>query len=405
MSGAGVCAMGAENQFIVDGAWDFLARYKIQATGMDAATCVLGLLIMGGLYNTSDQPGNGLPTITTPPAPQNVQATPQTSSSILLSWDKVPAAFDYVVEKKENGAFVPADTINRNVTTSVIPLLEPMNEYTFRVAAINTKGSTASEPVSVTTPGPSSGEMVLAINVGGSAHVGSDGVYYLADQYFTEGRPNPRGIAIEGTEDDEVYSSERWGVFSYNIPLDAGDYVVTLMFAEGFHSAVNKRIFDVSIEGESTADMKGIDIVALAGGPRTAVDLEFEVSSTGPTLDMQFTRLKDNASLSGIRVRRSGTVSARRNEAPTSGLSVTPNIAVSAHPQKGLMVHFSDSEMSTAQLSVYSMQGKLLLHTALTAGKAHWIRDRSVANAPIVYHVKHRGRTLSSGLVCSAGKK
>ena len=55
--------------------------------------------------------------------------------------------------------------------------------------------------------------------------------------------------AIAGTTDDALYQSERYGNFSYNVPVANGNYVVTLKFAEIYFSSTGIRAFDVLIEG------------------------------------------------------------------------------------------------------------------------------------------------------------
>jgi hypothetical protein len=307
MSGAGVCAMGAENQAIADGAWDFLAQFRMGHNAMDDATCMWGLLIMSGIFSAEGSDVSDLPTITAPAAPANVRVHPRTSTSLLLSWDKVDQAFSYVVEKKTNGNFVAIDTLNRNINKAVVPLLSPSTSYELRVASRNTAGTTPSAAVTGTTGAPAEGEEVIAINVGGSAYQATNGVYFVADDFFDGGRGNPRAFECEGTDDDMVYTSERWGSFSYNIPVEPGEYNVTLMFAEGFWETAGKRLFNVSIEGDEV--LSGFDIANLVG-VRAALDTTIAVTSSGNTLGMNFQTIKDNSSISGIVVRRPGKVSA-----------------------------------------------------------------------------------------------
>ena len=54
--------------------------------------------------------------------------------------------------------------------------------------------------------------------------------------------------AIAGTSDDALYQSERYGNFSYNVPVANGDYVVTRKFAEIYFSSTGMRVFKVVVE-------------------------------------------------------------------------------------------------------------------------------------------------------------
>jgi hypothetical protein len=75
-------------------------------------------------------------------------------------------------------------------------------------------------------------EVIFAINCGGPEYTDKAGIIYQADTLFTGGRARVTKTAIEGTEDDVLYQSERYETFSYSIPISNGNYKVTLKFAE-----------------------------------------------------------------------------------------------------------------------------------------------------------------------------
>ena len=65
-----------------------------------------------------------------------------------------------------------------------------------------------------------------------------DSHWWSADTYFKGGQLAATEEAVTGTDDPELYSTERWGNFSYAIPVTLGKYVVTLYFIERrFHAA------------------------------------------------------------------------------------------------------------------------------------------------------------------------
>lgn len=65
-----------------------------------------------------------------------------------------------------------------------------------------------------------------------------DSHWWSADTYFRGGQLTATEEAAAGTDDPELYSTERWGHFSYAIPVTPGKYVVTLHFIERhFHLA------------------------------------------------------------------------------------------------------------------------------------------------------------------------
>ena len=85
--------------------------------------------------------------------------------------------------------------------------------------------------------GPGADDVRVAVNVGGSQFTAADGTIYQADTLFSGGSTYKTTATIADTTDDALYQSERYGNFSYNVPVDNGNYVVTLKFAEIYLSA------------------------------------------------------------------------------------------------------------------------------------------------------------------------
>jgi len=108
---------------------------------------------------------------------------------------------------------------------------------------------------------------------------------------------------IEGTNDDTIYQSNRWGDFDYKIELPNGTYEVRLMFAETHFTAPGLRVFDVALEGAT--EWTNVDIFAWAGGAQyTAMDLTKTVTISDGALDISFPTIHaDLPLLSGIEVR------------------------------------------------------------------------------------------------------
>ena len=156
--------------------------------------------------------------------------------------------------------------------------------------------------VSVTVEGSDGGQTSLALNAGGAALDGVDGIDWEGDGFFTGGRAYATGAAIANTEDDALYQSERYGDFSYAVPVANGDYVVMLRFAEIYWDAAGERLFDVAAEDALVID--DLDIWAVAGGKNVAYDVALPVSVADGTLDLDFITETDNAKVSAIRVDR-----------------------------------------------------------------------------------------------------
>jgi hypothetical protein len=59
----------------------------------------------------------------------------------------------------------------------------------------------------------------------------NDSEWWSPDNYFEGGQMASYAQAVSGTDDPELYESERWGNFSYAIPVPPGKYTVLLHFA------------------------------------------------------------------------------------------------------------------------------------------------------------------------------
>jgi hypothetical protein len=132
----------------------------------------------------------------------------------------------------------------------------------------------------------------------------SKGVLWGADRYFLGGRITRRGAPVDGNSDRMLYGSERWGHFSYAIPVAAGRYRVTLRFAETFPGGVppGNRLFDVYCNG--TTLLKSFDTVAVAGGSHRGADQVFRSipANAQGKLVLSFVPVKNYAIVNAIEV-------------------------------------------------------------------------------------------------------
>jgi hypothetical protein len=113
----------------------------------------------------------------------------------------------------------------------------------------------------------------------------SAGGQWQADSYFSGGNAlvrstNPAQQGSSSTPDMALYASERWGHFSYAVPVAEGRYRVTMRFCEGHYGRHNigvggpgSREFDVYCNG--VALLRGFDIFKEAGGEGRPLDQAF----------------------------------------------------------------------------------------------------------------------------------
>jgi len=170
----------------------------------------------------------------------------------------------------------------------------------------------------------------IAINVGG-LDIQATPNYFIADQYANGGSIFTRQIAISNTNKDEVYQTERFGNFTYEIPLQgSGEYDIRLHFAELYfgvgnnNEGVGARIFNVSIEGNLV--LTDFDMLSEAN-PATAIIKEFDnISVTDGFATIQFSSVVENPKVSAIEI------------LPSDTFSVAPTIAINS-PSTGADVN------------------------------------------------------------------
>jgi hypothetical protein len=152
----------------------------------------------------------------------------------------------------------------------------------------------------------------LRINAGGGQYVGEGCQVWQADTYYQNGSTySISGANIGGTNNDELYRSERYGgapgtpPLTYAIPVPNGTYRVRLHFAEIWHGVSNtngagSRVFDVSVENALVLD--DFDVYAAAFGAQQAVVKEFQTTVSDGVLNLSLSASVDNAKISAIEV-------------------------------------------------------------------------------------------------------
>jgi hypothetical protein len=103
-----------------------------------------------------------------------------------------------------------------------------------------------------------------------------EGRAWLADEFFVGGMLVDRKDMIRDEKLKDLYWGERYGNFSYRIPVPPGRYRVTLYFAEGYFSDTlpHARIFNVFADGVTL--LRNFNVMQEAGGARRPVIRTFE---------------------------------------------------------------------------------------------------------------------------------
>lgn len=168
--------------------------------------------------------------------------------------------------------------------------------------------SSSSQAESSSSSVASGGEnvVVYAINAGARAsYTAKDGTVYQPDtgaSFVTGGMGGSTMDPIDKTEDDTLYQTERYGTFSYSLPLAAAKYDITLHMIEAWHGVnPGNREFDVEIEGDILVN--DFDPLAAAGHD-IAHDIQLNgVEVSDGTLDITFTPSMPEANIAAITIK------------------------------------------------------------------------------------------------------
>ena len=137
----------------------------------------------------------------------------------------------------------------------------------------------------------------------------SDGRLWAADEYFSGGTMVFRRNLVLNPLEKALYQGERYGNFSYLLPLASGKYRLTLHFAETWFGtpesglpALGERSFDVYANG--VALLRNYEVVKDAGGPNRSVDKVFEKMQPDAqgVLRLEFVPVKNYAEVNAIEV-------------------------------------------------------------------------------------------------------
>jgi len=252
------------------------------------------------------------------------------------------------------------------------------------------------------------GKIVFATNCGGKDFRSDEGVYYKADNKFSNGSTYSTSSAISGTKDAALYQTNRFSnSFSYKIPLPNKAYKVTLLFAEIFHGSTGSRLFDVSIEGIKVS--RNLDVFAKVG-KNAAYNETHSVTVTDGELTISLSTIKDNANISAIKVVEVVPVTGMNN-LPSSVPERTKVEQNYPNPfQTGTTIPYQIAEASNVGISIYNYLGQqvaILVNKFQNAGKyeVYWdaknSQGKQLESGLYTYRLETQNKTIGGKLLIS----
>jgi hypothetical protein len=150
----------------------------------------------------------------------------------------------------------------------------------------------------------------LRMIVGERSYTDSAGRIWSPDRYFINGQVAGNTGSVRGTSDPDLYANERYGHFSYVLPVPQGRYSVMLHFAETHFGPSHprkiggegSRVFNILANGVMLSE--NFDLFKEAGGDYRAIAKTFrglQPSAQG-NLTLSFVPVKNYASVRAIEV-------------------------------------------------------------------------------------------------------
>lgn len=120
----------------------------------------------------------------------------------------------------------------RTADVKVFTDLAPAQDGLLHLAFSSVKGGRAMLSAIEILPGSRGHIRPVRIVARDTPYYSNDSQWWSSDIYFKGGQLASSEEPAESTDDPEFYETERWGNFSYAIPLTPGKYVVSLYFIE-----------------------------------------------------------------------------------------------------------------------------------------------------------------------------
>ncbi len=141
-----------------------------------------------------------------------------------------------------------------------------------------------------------------AVNVGGPAYTGVDGVVYAAEERVSGGSKGTLEQVL-GSQDEPLYQSYRSGDVRLDMPVANGTYDLILHFAEPDEIDAGERTFDVLVNGRKR--VAGLDVMRARDGKiRSALTVALpNVRVTDGRLLLEFVPISGEPILSAVVVR------------------------------------------------------------------------------------------------------
>lgn len=218
--------------------------------------------------------------------------------SVNVNGETILSAFD--VRADALGANIADERIFRDVS--------PDSNGMMHLNFSSERGTAALNAIEI-LPGTPHLQLPIRLTMQPRSFTDHDGKFWHPDDYFLDGYTSMKRMQIAGTADPDIFAAERYGHFSYAIPVDTRDrYTLVLHFAEFYFGpnasgvgGAGSRVFRVLCNGNTLLD--NFDIYKEAGSLHALVKSFDHLKPTAQgKLNITFEPIVNNATVSGIEV-------------------------------------------------------------------------------------------------------
>ena len=208
--------------------------------------------------------------------PENAGGGGEGSRIMAVSANGKPLLHDFDVLADSGG--------DRTADVKVFPDVSPAADGQLHLSFSSVKGDSAMLSAIEILPGVRGQVRPVRIVARDVPYYSNDSQWWSPDAYFKGGQLSSSQEPATGTDDPEFYETERWGHFSYAIPVSPGRYTVTLHFIEhhaaaespernavsgGNSPAPESHVFNVFCNGKTI--LANLNILEQAGENRPLV--------------------------------------------------------------------------------------------------------------------------------------
>ena len=192
----------------------------------------------------------------------------------------------------------------------VFPDISPAADGLLHLEFVSERGTSAMVSAIEILPGIRGSMRPVRVLARQTPYYSNDSHWWSPDAYFEGGQLATYTHPVKGTDDPELFESERWGNFSYAIPATPGKYVVTLYFASrhgpwppgpGADASPTAHVFNVFCNGKAL--LQDFDVARETGQTDIVVR---RVAGLAPNaqgkLLLSFVPVEGYATVSGIEV-------------------------------------------------------------------------------------------------------